>query len=84
CVQGTLDAQGKTPEGNPAPIPGTQALRQAIIDAAFHANKGDPIALTEGPDRGWYAVQVEDIIKPAKKPFGEVRAQVLADWQHDR
>jgi peptidyl-prolyl cis-trans isomerase D len=83
-VQGTLDAQGNTPEGTPAPIPAPAALRTAIIADAFKAAKSDTGQLTEGPDHAWYAVAVEDIIKPAAKPYDTVRDKVLADWQAEQ
>ena len=47
-VAGTLDAKGNTKDGKPAPIPGGDAERQAlIVAAAFQAQKGDPPQLTE-------------------------------------
>jgi len=87
---GTLDAQGNTPDGKPAPIPGGDAVRQAIIDAAFQAHKGDPPRLTEVPLKGagggsaYYALTVEEIVPPAPKPFAEVKDAVLADWTRDQ
>jgi peptidyl-prolyl cis-trans isomerase D len=89
-VAGTMDAQGMTPDGKPAPIPGGDAVRQALIAAAFQAHKGDPPRLTEVPLKGagggsaYYALTVEDIIPPAPKPFAQVRDTVLADWTHDQ
>ncbi len=86
---GTLDAQGNTPEGAPAPIPGGDQVRQALIDAAFKAHKGDPPQLTEVPLKGsrgsaYYALSVEDVTPPAPKPFAQVQDTVLADWTHDQ
>jgi peptidyl-prolyl cis-trans isomerase D len=84
--EGTLDAQGNTPDGIPAPIAGAtpDALRTAIIADAFKATKGDPAQLTEGPDHAWYAVAVDTITKPAAKPFAMERDQVLADWRTEQ
>ncbi len=81
---GTLDAQGLTPDGTPAPIPVAEAARQPVIDAAFKATKGEAIQLVEGPDHIWFAVNVESITPSARKPFAEVRARVLADWQREQ
>ena len=83
-VLGTLDAQGMTPDGTRAPIPAPDALRQAIIAEAFKLNRGETGQLEEGPDHAWYAVAVDDITKPAAKPFDQVRARVLADWQAEQ
>lgn len=80
ALTGTLDAQGDTPTGDPAPIPGTPALRQAILQTAWSAGKGDAPHMIEGPDQSYYALQVEDIIEPKVKPFNEVKAQVREDW----
>ena len=84
AAEGTLDAQGRTLEGEPAPIPAAGAARQQIIDAAFKTNKGDAIQPTEGPDHIWFAVSVDAITPPARQPFDAVRSRVLSDWQADQ
>ncbi len=83
-AEGTLDAQGRTQEGEPAPIPAAGEARQQIIDTAFKTNKGDPIQPTEGPGHIWYAVSVDSITPPARKPFEAVRGRVLSDWQAEQ
>ena len=87
AVTGTLDAKGMTAAGQPAPIPGSDELRTALIQAAFQIKKGDPARLiqvpAEGSARGYFAVVVEDIIPPAPRPLEEVTSQVRADWEHD-
>jgi peptidyl-prolyl cis-trans isomerase D len=86
---GTMDAEGNTPDGKPAPIPGGDAVRQALIAAAFQAHKGDPPRLTEVPLKSagggsaYYALTIEDVIPPAPKPFADVKDTVLADWRRD-
>ncbi len=80
---GTLDAKGMTPDGTPAPIPAGTA-REQIVDAAFKTNPGDQIQAVEGPDHIWYAIAVDSVTKPARRPFDTVRAQVLLDWQRDQ
>jgi len=82
AIAGSLDARGNTPEGEPAPIPGTSALRQAILTAAFALQKGEPPRLTDGPDGSHFAVLVEDATAAAPKPFAEVEAAVREDWLH--
>ncbi len=88
AVTGTLDAAGKTADGNPAPIPGPPELRSAIVAAAFQLKVGEPPHLVEvqTPQEGgssYYAMQVESIVPPAVKPYDEVKDQVLADWTRD-
>ena len=84
-VEGTMDAQGNTASGTPAPIPGPPALHDAIVAAAFKAQKGELPQLTEvqTPSVGgsaYYALTVDAIIPPAVKPYDAVKQQVEADW----
>jgi peptidyl-prolyl cis-trans isomerase D len=88
-VAGTMDAQGNTQAGTPAPIPGPAELKSAIIAAAFQARQGDPPQLAEvqTPSTGgsaYYALTVESVIPPGKKPFEAVKDQVAEDWKQDQ
>jgi peptidyl-prolyl cis-trans isomerase D len=88
-VAGTLDAKGNTADGTPAPIPGPKELKDAIIAAAFQAHQGDPPRLTEvqTPSAGgsaYYALNLEAIIPPGKKPFDGVKEAVADDWKQDQ
>jgi len=88
-VTGTLDSKGDTQAGQPAPIPGPAELKAAIIAAAFQARQGDPPQLTEvqTPSTGgaaYYALAVESIIPPGKKPFDAVKDQIADDWKQDQ
>ena len=51
AVQGTLDASGNTPDGTPAPIPGSDALKTAIVQAALRRPSGRPGAADQWS--GW-------------------------------
>jgi peptidyl-prolyl cis-trans isomerase D len=89
AVTGTLDAQGETPQGQKAPIPGPEPLRQALIAAAFQARPGEAPKLTQAPNapdgsQSFYAVSVESITPPAPRPFEQVAEQVRADWTGDQ
>lgn len=83
AVTGTVNAQGNTPDGEAAPIPGTPALRQALLTAAFAAGKNEPARMTEGPDQSYFAVTVEDTTASALRPFASVEAQVREDYIRD-
>jgi peptidyl-prolyl cis-trans isomerase D len=88
AMTGTLDAEGNTPQGQPAPIPGPAELRSAIATAAFQAQKGDPPHLIEVPTpstggSSYYALELEDVTPAAQKPFDTVKDQVKADWTRD-
>lgn len=80
AVEGTLDAQGRTPAGTPAPVPGGDKLKAAIVQAAFSAAKGQAPQLQSGPDGSYFAVAVKDVIPPGVIPFAQARGQVLAAW----
>ena len=88
-VSGTLDAEGNTADGTPAPIPGPAELKAAIVKAAFQTQKGDPPQLVEvqTPSTGgsaYYALSVEDVLPPSVKPFDAVKDQVATDWHARR
>ncbi|MEJ0015233.1 MAG: peptidyl-prolyl cis-trans isomerase [Acetobacteraceae bacterium] len=87
-IAGTLDAEGDTAEGTPAPLPGPEELKAALIKAAFETQKGDPLRLVEVPTpstggSAYYAMSVEEVTPPALKPFADVKEQVTADWTQD-
>ena len=81
AIEGTLDAGGLTPEGDAAPIPGGDDLRNAIVKAAFVAQPGTPPQLQTGPDGSYYALAVQKVIPPAVQPFAQAKAKVLSVWQ---
>lgn len=88
AVEGTLDAQGRTLSGQPAPLPGAPELKAALIQAAFAAQKGDPARLTDVPNAGgggtgYYAFAVEDVTPASPRPLDEVKDRVRADWLRD-
>jgi peptidyl-prolyl cis-trans isomerase D len=83
AVQGTLDAKGNTPDGGSAPIPGDDALKTAILQAAFAAHPGDPAQLTNGPEGSYFALTVDKLSPPALQPYDQVAAKVLSAWTKD-
>ena len=88
AVSGTMDAQGNTKEGKPAPIPGPAELRPALVQAAFQAKPGDTPHIVQAPngrdgEQSFYAVSVDQIIPPATQPLAEVADRVRADWMRD-
>ncbi len=83
AAEGTLDAQGNTQVGEPAPLPGSPALRQAIVATAFAQKPGAPPELKQGADDAEYALMVEQVTPATAQPFAtvqdKVRDAVLAD-----
>jgi peptidyl-prolyl cis-trans isomerase D len=89
AVTGTLDAEGNTLDGKPAPIPGPAELRTAFVQAAFAAKQGDPPKLEQAPNaadgsQSFFALSVEQITPPTPRPLAEVTEQVRADWEADQ
>ncbi len=84
AAEGTLDAKGMTPEGEPAPLPASGALRDALVARAFSQAKGAPAQLVQAPQNaGWYAVEVEAVTPSRRKSVEEARANVLRAWTAD-
>ena len=80
AVTGTLDAQGNTEQGTPAPIPGTPALRTALIATAFKTSPGTTPHLIDGPGHSYYALTVDKIIPAALRPYDKAALAVLENW----
>lgn len=66
------DAGGKTVEG----LPGSDFLSRV-----FTADRGNDSELTETSEGTYYEFRVDTISPAAKKPFDQVRDQVLAEWK---
>jgi peptidyl-prolyl cis-trans isomerase D len=84
AATGTLDSLGNNLEGQPAPIPGPDSLRTALIAAVFEARQGDPPRLTEVTDAkdegpAYFAFSVEEITPPGARPFDSVTGHVKDD-----
>ena len=82
-VSGTVDSKGNTPDGEPAPIPGSPTLRQAILVSIFATPKGTIPTMIEGPNKSFYAIQVESETPPEIRPYDAVQAQVRDNWDAD-
>jgi peptidyl-prolyl cis-trans isomerase D len=88
AVSGTLDADGNALNGKPAPIPGDDKLREALITAVFKAKPGEPARLIEAPHdpngaQSFFAFSLDEVIPPQPKPLAEVHDKVVADWTAD-
>lgn len=83
AISGSLDAQGNTAEKQPAPIPASGKLRDAIVHQIFTQKAGDPPNLLEGPDNSWFAVEVDSITPATPRSFEQAKGDVLAAWQAD-
>jgi peptidyl-prolyl cis-trans isomerase D len=84
AAEGTLNAQGLTRSGDPAPLPGSDAVRKAVIAQAFTIRKGDVPTLVQGPENSWYALQIEAVTPAMPLAFVQAADRVRADWQQDQ
>ena len=83
-AEGSLDAQGLTRSGDPAPLPGSEAVRKAVVAQAFATRKGDVPTLMQGPEGSWYALVVEDVTPASPLSFVQAADRVRAAWQQDQ
>lgn len=83
AAEGTLDAQGIAPTGEPAPLPGSDAQRKAILAQAFAQKQGEAPALRQGPEDSEYALAVERVTPAQAKDYASVRDKVAAAVQRD-
>ncbi|GAN61170.1 peptidylprolyl isomerase [Acetobacter cibinongensis] len=81
AAAGTMDANGNTQDKEPAPLPASGKLREALLQKVFSLPKGNQPNLIEGPDNSWFAVQVDAITPAAPRSFELAKADVLAAWQ---
>ena len=82
-LEGSLDAHGNLPGGEPAPLPGDAALRQALIEQVFSQKKDEPPHVVTEPDGSAFAVLVDDIT-PSKQNSYETAQQAVKDaWTAD-
>lgn len=80
-AEGSLDAQGMTQGGTPAPLPGNEQLKKAVVKQVFEQKEGEfphAVALQDGSA---FAVLVDKIIPGHQKKFEESHTQVLMAWQ---
>lgn len=72
-----IDTRGNDANGQPIEgLPGGEFLRQV-----FSAESGVDSELGETPDGVYFEFRVDKISPVAKKPFEQVKADVLADWR---
>jgi peptidyl-prolyl cis-trans isomerase D len=73
----TIDSAGNDATGKPVEnLPGGEFLARA-----FAAETGIDSELTEGADGSYYDFRVDNIKPATKKPFEQVRADILTDWR---
>ncbi len=55
-----------------------------FLGVAFQTEEGDSSILTERPNGGYFVLRVDRVIAEAKKPFAQVKDQVLKDWSDNQ
>ncbi|MCX5615657.1 peptidylprolyl isomerase [Bombella sp. TMW 2.2559] len=82
-LEGSLDAHGNLPGGEPAPLPGDAALRQALIEQIFSQKKDEPPHVVTEPDGSSFAVMVDDVTPGTQEPYEAVQQGVKDAWLAD-
>lgn len=83
AAEGTLDAQGDTAAGEPAPLPGTEAIRRAIVARAFAQKPGAAAQLEPGPEGSYFALEVLGVTPASERDEAAARADVARLWRQD-
>lgn len=73
----TIDSRGNDATGKPV----ENLPTGEFLGRAFAAETGIDSELTEGADGAYYDFRVDAVTPPSKKPFEQVRAELLADWR---
>lgn len=82
-LEGSLDAHGNLPGGEPAPLPGDGTLRQALIGQVFSQKKDEPPHVVTEPDGSAFAVLVDDITPGKQEAYESVQQAVKDAWLAD-
>ena len=61
-----------------------EAAQQAILDAGFGLQEGANSAISETPDRSYFAVRADKVTPAVLRPFDSVKAQLKTDWIADQ
>lgn len=73
----TIDSRGNDTDGKPVEnLPGGEFLARV-----FAAGTGLDSGLAEGGEGVYYDFRVDNVTAATKKPFDQVRADILADWR---
>lgn len=81
AVQGTLNEQGLNLEGQPAPIPSEEKVKQSMLSNIFSTAKNAPVSLIQGDNNIYYAFVVEDIQPAHQETFEQAKNRVIKAWQ---
>ncbi|CAI3935604.1 Peptidyl-prolyl isomerase [Commensalibacter communis] len=81
AVTGTLNEQGLTLQGNPAPLPSDEKVKKTMLVNIFSKAKNAPASLILGESNIYYAFVVEDIVPAHQETFDKAKDLVLHSWQ---
>lgn len=81
ALRGTLNEQGLNLDGQPAPIPSDNKVKQAMLGNIFSKAKDAPASLIQGDNNIYYAFFVEDIDPAHQQTFEQAKDRVIKAWQ---
>ncbi|MCX5614038.1 peptidylprolyl isomerase [Bombella saccharophila] len=82
-LAGTMDEKGNIPGGEPAPLPGDAALREALLQQVFSQKKDEPPHIVTQPDGSAFAVLVDNIVPAHQGSYEEMGDKVKEAWLDD-
>lgn len=82
-LAGTMDERGNIPSGEPAPLPGDAALREALLQQVFSQKKDEPPHIVTQPDGSAFAVLVDNIVPAHQGSYEEMGDKVKEAWLDD-
>lgn len=82
AIEGTINEQGLTQEGDPAPIPAQGKFRQDMLTKIFSTAQGAQPSLIQGSDTSYYAFIVESIIPAHEEDYAQASQKVLQAYRN--
>ncbi|WP_185961220.1 SurA N-terminal domain-containing protein [Telmatospirillum sp. J64-1] len=77
-----VDIAGHDPEGD---VPPDMPRDRRFLETAFSTPQGMESQTVEYEDRrGFFVLRVDGVTPPARRPFEQVREEILVEWQGER
>lgn len=82
AVEGTINEQGLTLNGEQAPIPASGKFRQNMLTKIFSTAKNTYPSVIDGGNNSYYAFLIEDILPAHEEPYDKAKNKVIKAWQN--
>ncbi|CAK7192594.1 Chaperone SurA [Commensalibacter sp. Nvir] len=81
AVEGTLNEQGYTPEGQLAPIGLPEKVQQEILTKIFSTAQHNPVSLIQAAENIYYAFNIETIEPAHQDTYQAAKDKIIEAWQ---